>query len=216
MQHASGEIGDGATSDAQGPGGAVRGAGDAGGGSPGGARSPDAFDVLGMPARFDLDRAALQQAYLARSAVAHPDAGGAGDAEDDQAQAAARLNDAHATLLDPERRAGALLARLGGPSKEQDRTLPPGFLAGMMEVREELEAARAAGDAAGIARFEAWAEGERREWIKRVGAGFAAAGAGPGGPTGAMLRELRAQLNAWRYIERMLENLDETGAARGM
>ena len=35
--------------------------------------SPDPFDALGLPARFDLDAETVRRAWLARSAGAHPD-----------------------------------------------------------------------------------------------------------------------------------------------
>ncbi|MGH7130588.1 MAG: iron-sulfur cluster co-chaperone HscB C-terminal domain-containing protein [Phycisphaerales bacterium] len=163
----------------------------------------DAFDILGVAARFDLDLPAVQRAYLARSADVHPDrAGEAGE------QLAAELNDAKRVLEDPERRAGALLARLGGPSKEADRSLPDGFLMEMMELRESAEAAGASGDRAEVDRWIADAERRRKGHIESVGRAFAAVGAAP---TGDQLRAIRRELNAWRYIERMIEQLDGGG-----
>src|SRR5262249_4446136 len=90
------------------------------------AASSDPFDVLGLPARFDLPPAEVQAAYLARSRTLHPDALGSESTED--GVRAAELNDAKRVLENPETRAEALLTRLGGPRKEQDRTLPPSFL----------------------------------------------------------------------------------------
>jgi len=101
-------------------------------------------------------------------------------------------------------RADVLLTRLGGPSREADRTLPEGFLAEMMAVREELEAAGAAGDSAAAARLEEWAGGQRAEHIARVGAMFQGL---TGEPAQASLKAIRRELNAWRYIERMLEQI---------
>ncbi len=160
----------------------------------------DPFDLLGLPAAFQVDPAALARAYLARSAAAHP------DLSDDPAAAgdSAALNQARQALEDPEMRADVLLTRLGGPSREADRTLPEGFLAEMMAVREELEAAGAAGDSAAAARLEEWAGGQRAEHIARVGAMFQGL---TGEPAQASLKAIRRELNAWRYIERMLEQI---------
>src|SRR5262245_47105293 len=109
---------------------------------------PDPFDTLGLEPRFDLDPGALQTAWLRRSASVHPDAigrgGGGGSADaggppDPESDAAAQLNLARQTLENPESRADALLRRLGGPTREQERSLPPGFLAEIMSIREEID-----------------------------------------------------------------------------
>jgi curved DNA-binding protein CbpA len=89
----------------------------------------DPFDALGLPASFDLDQGEIERAYFARSAAVHPDVA----AGDDEAQRRMTiLNQAKRTLDDPERRADALLIRLGGPPREQDRSLPPDFLMEIM------------------------------------------------------------------------------------
>lgn len=168
---------------------------------------PDAFDILGVPARFDLDAAAVQRAFLARSAEVHPDRT-AGDEE-----LAAELNAARQTLNDPERRANALLARLGGPSKEADRSLPDGFLMGMMSLREQAEAA--SGDPAQLEHWMDEAERRRRAHIETTGAAFAAIQRAGSAPSTPSLRDIRRELNAWRYIERMIEQLQSSDGGRG-
>lgn len=162
----------------------------------------DPFDTLGLPPSFDLQAAEIGRAYLARVARMHPDIAAA----DDVATRSADLNQARAVLLDPELRAVALLARLGGPTAEQDRSLAQTFLAEMMEVREECEAAISSGDPEAVARWRGWAAARRAEFIAEVSKQFRAIGAAPGDPG---LRELRRTLNAWRYIERMIQQLDE-------
>ena len=117
----------------------------------------------------------------------------------------AAVNLARRTLSDPERRAHALLARLGGPTKERERGLPEGFLAGMMELREKIEGA--VGDSGERAKWEAWAQERRREAVAQVGAMFRALPAA-GAERAAALRAIRVLLNAWRYIERLIEQLD--------
>jgi len=157
--------------------------------------------------RFDLDPATLQRAYLARSAAAHPDL----TADPAAPDLAAALNHARQTLEDPESRAEALLAALGGPGREADRSLPDGFLAQIMAVREELEEAVAAKDEAASSRLGDWANERRKHHIGAVGEAFAALTCPPPPPTPTPptgdLRAIRRELNAWRYIERMLEQL---------
>jgi len=159
----------------------------------------DPFAVLGQPRRFDIDEPALQRAWLAKSAAVHPDRAG-----DDEASAerVAELNRARATLTDPERRANALLRLLGGPAKEQDRSLPDGLLAEMLEVREEMESDLADSGEVARRKWEAWADERRAGHMARVGGLFAQ----PAKPE--TLKAIRRELNAWRYIERMIEQLD--------
>lgn len=160
----------------------------------------DPFTVLGLPQRFDLDRATIERAYLECVPAAHPDAG-----EDTGADAAA-LNRARHDLLDPESRANVLLVLRNGPSREADRSLPPGFLAQMMQEREALDAARARGDAPAVEGFARWAEAAREEQVRAVAAAFARNDPGAH-------REIRMRLNAWRYIERMLEAMEAEPAS---
>jgi molecular chaperone HscB len=160
----------------------------------------DPFDILGLEPRFDLSADRLGRAYLARSAVLHPDL-----ASDDggAAREMAALNEAKRVLESHERRANALLARLGGPTKEQDKSLPPGFLAQMMQTREEIESS--AHDPASRARWERWATDQREAAIAEVSAMFRGVGPKPAQPA---LAAIRARLNAWRYVERLIEQLD--------
>ena len=153
------------------------------------------FATLGLPAVFDLPASAIRQARLTLTAAP------AGPDDDHDARTAA-INAAATTLLDPEQRADALVRLLGGPSREADRTLPPGFLMQMMDVRERHEAALESHDSAKVAEFERWAQGERAVRITEVGRLFASATT-----VTPNLAAIRWQLNAWRYIERMIEQL---------
>jgi len=161
------------------------------------------FDALGLERRFDLDERAIRSAWLRRAAALHPDRAD-GD-EGEVAREAARLNDAKRTLEDPERRADALLLLLGGPAREAEKGLPPAFLMEVMEIREALEEAVSAGDAGAVREHERWAEGRRAELIDEVERAF---GAFRDQPDPDALREIRVTLNAWRYIERMLEQIE--------
>ncbi len=158
----------------------------------------DAFEVLGLAANYGITPAEVQRAYLARAAALHPDRTPADEVEEQSAA----LNEARAVLSDPERRAVALLARLGGPVKVKDKGLPTGFLAAMMEVRERMEEELAAGGEKAKAEWRVWAGERRREHEARVRAMFDAE------PVDLM--EIRRELNAWRYVERLAEQIDVT------
>jgi curved DNA-binding protein CbpA len=162
----------------------------------------DPFDLLGLPHDFDLDPARLARAYLTLAARLHPDV-----ARDDPGSAAlaAAANKAKAILDDPERRANALLQRLGGPAKDADRALPDGFLMEILETREQIESAAASPDRAQIDHWRRWAADQRSRYIARASGLFRQHTAAPDSAT---LRVIRQELNAWRYIERLIEQLE--------
>ena len=162
----------------------------------------DPFETLGLEPRFDLAEADIQRAYLARAAACHPDLVGADpERAADAARLSAALNRARALLTAPEDRARALLERLGGGTGDE-RELPDGFLMEMMETRMDVEAAVEAGDGEELARWRQWAKTERAGYIERLGTMFAGLGTPPDPDA---VQAIRCELNAWRYIERMLE-----------
>lgn len=166
--------------------------------------SQDPFDVLGLPPTFDLTREQIERAYLAASRRLHPDLVGSDPASQAESQGrSARLNQAAGRLRDTEARANALLARLGGASKEADKSLPAGFLQEILEVRMEIEEGR--GDPAQRERWERWAQEQREAYSARVSEMFRTLGERA---TGEALADIRRTLNAWRYIERLIEQLD--------
>ena len=105
-----------------------------------------------------------------------------------------------------QRQNQALLDRLGGPSAAEDRSLPPTFLMEILEVREDMEQALAGGDPAERTRVESWARSERARLKSSVGDLLSRMADGE--PLGA---EVRTELNVWRYIERMIDQLDPNG-----
>jgi hypothetical protein len=124
----------------------------------------------------------------------------------------ARLNDAKATLSDAEKRAGMLLARLGGPRADQDKSLPPGFLMEIMEDRQAMEEELVAGDAEARhearAKWEAWGRSRRAAEIEAIQRLFESL-PDESGARDAAFKSIRTRLNAWRYIERLIEQIDD-------
>ncbi|SDV49269.1 Fe-S protein assembly co-chaperone HscB [Chitinasiproducens palmae] len=107
----------------------------------------DHFALFDLPQRFEVDTAALEQAFHAIQQRVHPDRfARAADAEKRVAmQWAAQANDAYRTLKSPLERAIYML-RLRGIDvrSEQDTSIAPGFLMQQMEWREAIEDASAA------------------------------------------------------------------------
>lgn len=158
---------------------------------------PDPFAVLGLPRRFDLDIGAIESAFLSRLSGVHPDLAGEGASFE-----AADLMDAKATIENPERRATMLLELLGGPSASDDKSLPDGYLMEMMELRGEIEE-QLGSDSDARTRWQSFADERRAEHIKRVSELFSPSSVDDDG-----LRLIRTELNAWRYTERLIEQLD--------
>lgn len=167
-------------------------------------KMPDPFDMLGLTPTFDLSIQSIEAAYLARSVQFHPDL--VGD-ENEAAQRSAELNDARAILVNPESRANALLVASGGLTKEQDRTLPDGFLLEILETREEIESELASDSPTQSALWNKWAALEQDRYNSRISELFR--------QSPLPLAEIRKVLNAWRYIERLIEQLDHSSAKSG-
>jgi molecular chaperone HscB len=109
------------------------------------------FDVLGLPRGVDVDRAELERAYRERSLRLHPDRTGKDDARERRLslERTALLNEAYKTLRAPEPRAFYLLALHGlDLRKDEGRavTVPPNVLEEVLDLREQLDSAREAGD----------------------------------------------------------------------
>lgn len=161
-----------------------------------------AFAVFGLPLRFELDLADLDRRFAALGRATHPDlAGDDPAAQLDAMDLSAKVNEAYRVLRDDEERANLLLTLLGGPSREADKTLPEGFLPLIMITREELAEAQLEGDADKIAAIEADARAQRAARLREVARLFALASP----PDPETLRQIRIELNALRYFERLLE-----------
>ncbi|MDY7579669.1 Fe-S protein assembly co-chaperone HscB [Herbaspirillum sp. RTI4] len=100
------------------------------------------FDLFHLPARFEMDGAALDKAYHEVQSQVHPDKfAHAGDAEKRVAmQWATRANEAYRTLKSPLKRARYMCELHGIDLQTETNTaMAPGFLMQQMEWREELD-----------------------------------------------------------------------------
>jgi molecular chaperone HscB len=164
----------------------------------------NAFDLLGLPPRFELDAEDLRRVFLKRSREVHPDRFVASPPAERAAaeRRSAHLNDAYETLRDPLRRAEHLLALAGGPNSTQERTVPQAVLTETLVLREEIDDAQSAGDAARLAALRGAIESSREGVLARIAALAARL---PG--DASAVAPLRLELNSIRYYDRMLEQL---------
>jgi molecular chaperone HscB len=171
------------------------------------------FERLGLPRRYSIDAADIERNYLARSRELHPDRHQLASSSEQRAsmELTAALNEAHATLRQPFRRAEYLLALEGGPSAAEHREMAPEFLEEMLELRMEIEELREAGNADSPAR-EAMAGQlrERMQWLQAdVAAEFEQLEDLPEGDTARneVLIRVRRMLNSAKYVEGLLRDL---------
>jgi molecular chaperone HscB len=169
----------------------------------------DPFDTLGVPPRFALDLAALEQRHRDLSRALHPDRyTGAPAAERRLSLSRAiDVNEAFRALKDPVRRAEALVRRAGVPVGETSEPKPPpALLMEMMDAREELSDAARARDLARIGALAAAMRARREEVELRLGAVL------DGGLDGGLedpkkIAAALPTLGELRYIRRFLDEV---------
>ena len=164
----------------------------------------DPFKILGIQAQYDLDQEDLHRRFIHASAQAHPDHFIDSMDQADAAKRSAQINEAYRLLKDPESRASALLEVLGGPAKEADQSLPPDLLMEVMEAREQVEEAIASGDKPSVDQWTQWAVQQRQQRLEQIAQLFDQARSDPGAGLEGLLSQVRLELNALRYFQRMI------------
>ena len=161
--------------------------------------SSDAFELLGLPARFDLDAQVIERAFFERSKELHPDRyASAPAAERVAALSKARaLNDAYAVLKKPVGRAEYMLERHGVTIGDNER-LDPAEIMKVLEAREELAEARQADDKVKLAALQSQMQNRRTQALLELDGLFAASD-WPG---------VKRVVISLRYIDRYLEECD--------
>jgi molecular chaperone HscB len=162
------------------------------------------FERLGLPRRFSLDAAEVERQYLARSRALHPDFHqlGASGEQSASLEMTARLNEAYGVLRDSFKRAEYLLTLEGGPTAGEQKEMPSEFLEEVLELRmaiAELE------DDASKSAMEHKLKSRRQAMLDEVAAEFAKLDAG--GDRATLLKSLRQKLNALKYVQNLLRDL---------
>ena len=160
--------------------------------------SSDAFGLLGLPPRFDVDARQLEAAFFERTKELHPDRYATAPAAERVAalSKSRALNDAYNLLKREASRAEYLLAQHGHVIGDNER-LDPTMVMELLEQREELQLQRERGNLAEVERLCTEMRGRRKTALEAVRVGFAAPA-----PDFAAIKQ---QLILLRYIERYLE-----------
>ena len=114
----------------------------------------DDFTLFGLPPRFALDRAALDDCWRALQARVHPDrfVGEGAAAQRIAMQWAVRVNEAYQRLKSPLQRGAYLCELRGAPIQAENNTaMPTSFLMQQMAWREALDDAA---DTAAVERLD--------------------------------------------------------------
>jgi molecular chaperone HscB len=161
--------------------------------------SSDAFELLGLPARFDLDAQVIERAFFERSKELHPDRyASAPAAERVAALSKSRaLNDAYLVLKKPVGRAEYLLERHGVTIGDNER-LDPAEIMKVLEAREELAEARQADDTAKLELLQSQMQNRRTQALLELDGLFAASD----------WVGVKRVVISLRYIDRYLEECD--------
>jgi molecular chaperone HscB len=164
----------------------------------------DPFALLGLLPAYDVDLEALERAFFERSKALHPDRfASAPAAERVAALSRSRaLNDAYQLIKKPVARAEYLLERAGVTIGDNER-LEPAFLMEILELREELAEARAAGELARVEALQRAMKARRTEALDVLPGLFAA------GDFAAIKHRLIALRYIHRYLEECNTALDE-------
>jgi len=169
----------------------------------------DHFATLALPRRFDVDEALLEKRVVTFGRDLHPDLAGGEPARKTRAvMGAAQVNEAYAIVRDPFRRAEYLLALEGGPTAAQDKSVPDGFLEAMLDERDAIDVALAAGATASAA-LEQRLAARLRDHTAGLARGFAALATAAGDARAPLLSDLRRRLNVMNYDRTLLRDLRE-------
>ena len=166
----------------------------------------DDFELFGLPRRFALESGTLDARWKSLQAAAHPDRHAAQGAAAQRVamQWAVRVNEAHARLKDPLKRAAYLCELHGTPIDAENNTaMPADFLMQQRHWRESLDDAH---DAAGVDALDRELQDERR---RRLDALQAALDARQDWPAAAQ------QVRALMFIERFGQDVDRRLEALG-
>lgn len=168
----------------------------------------DPFDVLHVPARFDLDMNQVEATHRELSKTLHPDryVGAPANERRLALSRAIEVNEALRVLRDPVRRAEALLARAGVKLEEgREPAASPDFLMEVLELRETLAGAQRAKDLTKVRRLAEDVRTQESAVLAKLGAAFSALNAAD---TASVERAQRL-IGELRFARRFLE---EAGA----
>jgi molecular chaperone HscB len=165
------------------------------------------FERLGLPRRFLLDEREIERQYLARSRQIHPDFHQMGSSGEQSAslELSARLNEAYVVLKDPFKRAEYLMTLEGGPTAGEQKEMPAEFLEEILELRMEIAELQGEPESPARSEMEMRLKARRESMLAEIADDFAKLEAG--GARQPILLSIRKRLNALKYVQNLLRDL---------
>ena len=162
------------------------------------------YEAFGFPESFQVDLDLLEERYQQLTVELHPDFyANASKREQRQSElASALLNRAYGTLRNPVACANDLLPRLAQGAALDERQLPAGFLMEMFGMQESLDELLESGTPEEITQTRTELAERHATLISGLVPHFAEAEASA---TPTTLQTLQTDLNAERYLHRLLE-----------
>ena len=162
------------------------------------------YELLGLEPTYDVDVEDIRQKYFAVVREIHPDRLVADSAPTQRLsmRVSAQLNQAFQVLMDPVQRAEYLLELSGGKAASDDKQVPQQVLIDTLELREEIEEAKAGEDQASLERLRAQIQQRFDQTLQDI---CTLCRQLPGDEK--LRQDLRGELNAIRYLRKLLEQL---------
>ena len=165
----------------------------------------DHFKVMGLPHCFEIDSEELENLYQRLSLGMHPDF--FGEAPEKQKllseKSSVMLNAAYSTMREPASRARYLLLLLAREKNLQTDALPEGFLQEMFIFQESLDEMLESGDQSALCKMNKELQNRYTFIESNYGALFKKFENSP--ENHEILQQLQTQLNAERYLRRLLD-----------
>jgi molecular chaperone HscB len=166
----------------------------------------DPFATLGLPRRYQLDVRQLETNYRELQRVLHPDRHGSAAASQRRMNLlkAVEVNEAYRALRNEVTRAEALLTLYAAGAAAEPSQEDPEFLMEVLELREELSEAHAAGDVAAVRAMADRALRAKQAIDVELGSAFETLSRGV---STAELTAARKLLGRLKYFHRFLDEV---------
>ena len=168
----------------------------------------DHFEVMGLPHCFEIDSVELENRYQRLTLEMHPDFFGAAPEKQKHLseKSSVMLNAAYSSLREPASRARYLLSLFARGKKLQMDELPEGFLQEMFTLQESLDEMLESCDQSDLCKLNEDLENRYASIESNYAALFKKFETSP--ENTEILQQLQTQLNAERYLRRLLDRIN--------
>ena len=168
----------------------------------------DHFKVMGLPHCFEIDSVELENRYQRLTLEMHPDFFGAAPEKQKRLseKSSVMLNAAYSSLREPASRARYLLSLFARGKNLQTDALPEGFLQEMFTLQESLDEMLESCDQSDLCKMNEDLQNRYASIESNYAALFKKFETSP--ENTEILQQLQTQLNAERYLRRLLDRIN--------